>query len=130
MNEKVLRLLTDRLREISFLARRVLSKRIMGKQCFCVMGLICDLYRQETGRGEWVADPDRTDRYLFRLDNEDWHSGAPQPVLDWASITFGQEGRLIGENDAGEFTSLVDGQLVRGNVPGMIAFIHELHNRS
>ena len=43
---------------------------------FCCLGVLCDLYRKETGRGEWDEDG------YFVLDG-DAEVGAPQDEVAW-----------------------------------------------
>ena len=66
--------------------------------CFCVMGMACDIYREDTGQGEWVEGPD-VRAFRFRGEMETLHS--PWQVDDYF---FGPEGfppDLMDENDGG-----------------------------
>jgi hypothetical protein len=54
-----------------------------AEECsFCVLGVACELFRQEAGLGEWTSDG------AFRIAKEEETDGLPGVVQDW----FGFDG--------------------------------------
>lgn len=47
---------------------------------FCCLGVLCDLFQQETGKGKWVTDDFGGTKFL----NE--NKVLPKEVQEWASI--------------------------------------------
>lgn len=76
-----------------------------GTSCrMCVEGVICELFRLETGRGEWSANGS------FAVDGYERGGGVPPPVLKWAD---GEHDRLTIEDRP--LTELNDGEDCAGN---------------
>ncbi len=64
-----------------------------GKGClktgeqYCCLGVLCDIYRKETGQGEWLSSNDKWTRYdnfisLFIAHSTD----LPLDVVEWAEL--------------------------------------------
>lgn len=67
--------------------------------CYCVLGVLCDLYRIETGQGEWVLSDDNPEDYRFVLGSFESLVDAPPLVTQWADLSFGEQNRLVTWND-------------------------------
>ena len=69
---------------------------------FCCLGVACDLYSKETGKGEWKIETVISNRYSFRGEQ----SALPSDVSDWLGIP--KEHRAVEYNtDARLFFSLL-----------------------
>lgn len=88
-------------------------------ESYCCLGVLCDLYRVEQGKGEWVAKPNGQELGMFRAPNEDITeietAVLPEVVKDWAGIQdfageiAGTSDSLAGLNDEGMgFPELAD----------------------
>jgi hypothetical protein len=58
-------------------------------QQFCCLGVLCDLYHKETGKGEWRERTDMPNmrKFAFYTPDGSFDSNyAPQEVLAWAGI--------------------------------------------
>lgn len=57
--------------------------------CYCIEGVICELYRLETGCGEWVDEVEDgsapNNAGSFRLGFKDHWDAAPLEVIQWAT---------------------------------------------
>ncbi len=85
---------------------------------YCCLGVLCELYRRETGEGSWVDDSTR-----WFLDGGGRSSGAslPRGVVSWAGLGELDSdpevatGRLSSLNDSGstfvEIADLIEAQL-------------------
>jgi hypothetical protein len=71
--------------------------------CYCTLGVLCDLYRKKHKRVEWVKDTGSRDTYsLYGL-----HAMLPTQVQEWAGLSYhdvvqdvyGQRVRLMKLND-------------------------------
>lgn len=80
-----------------------------SKDCFCVMGVLCDLHKEDTGAGEWEGPYYRTESELDR------HLLTPE-VLEWAGIERepGQRGIYV-ESMGCHLHQLNDGSTPRFN---------------
>lgn len=67
-----------------------------NSDCFCVLGVLCDIYHKETKDGEW--EPGGS----FGAGGESWLGRPPQVVLDWADMTYEEGMTLSGINDGTE----------------------------
>lgn len=72
---------------------------LRAKGCFCIGGVICDLYREETGALRW----DEFDGCAIRNGNGRWVGAfkeiLPGHVKTWAGISSAEETHLMGAND-------------------------------
>lgn len=61
-------------------------------ECFCVLGLACEVYRQETGKGQWVPDTRLRQlqrvKYYFRAEEGRPRLlfDLPEEVMDWYGL--------------------------------------------
>ncbi len=88
-----------------------------GQEHFCCLGVLCDLYREEQGKGEWVT-PKYCETSEFHLDCAGEFEGAvlPDSVREWAGMISHdgylkgtQDTRLVSLNDRGvEFPQIAD----------------------
>ena len=74
------------------------------KNRFCALGVLCELYRLNTGDGEWVGPFEGKnnvqDAYCYQTDNGEWSTELPsQTILQWAGITEDFAMRIYKLND-------------------------------
>ncbi len=79
-----------------------------GEKSFCCLGVLCEIYRQETGEGEWIKDEDGL---LFDDGISDSDAAnLPRGVREWAEMAGASGatrfGSLMSMNHE-EFYSLV-----------------------
>lgn len=83
---------------------------------FCCLGVLCDLYRKETGKGEWVEDLGNKYFAFCQANTPDEAGELPLTVREWAGITGNRRVRvestgttLAWENDRGmTFAEIVE----------------------
>ena len=85
---------------------------------YCCLGVLCDLYRVEQGKGEWTTTPNGRLHGMFRAPNEDITeietAVIPEVVQKWAGMgsvegNYCGELSLAGLNDEGAtFPELAD----------------------
>jgi hypothetical protein len=65
---------------------------------YCCLGVLCDIYKENAGKGEWI-DPNSTDDRAslreFRYENSDGETKKavallPKPVREWAGLESSQ----------------------------------------
>lgn len=56
--------------------------------CFCVVGVLCELFRRETGRGEWRYS-EENGVFYFKVGEDCFGSAAPSEVSRWAQVPVG-----------------------------------------
>lgn len=86
-----------------------------SSKSYCCLGVLCDLYRIEQGKGEWVWQKQHTE-WLFRVsDREQEVAVLPPTVCQWADMTSTEgaitnvEEGLAALNDSGStFSELAD----------------------
>ena len=72
---------------------------------YCCLGVLCDLYRVEQGKGEWAAISTGQDRMAFEVHDCDGQATEsesavlPEAVKDWAGMSS-FEGRIAFTSDA------------------------------
>ena len=71
-----------------------------GEGAFCFLGLMCEVYRQQTGDGEWAVDESKT-RIGFRVDDCDYTSFGclPVRVAGWFGVKFRTQSNIAMVND-------------------------------
>lgn len=78
---------------------------------YCCLGVLCELYRQETGRGRWepvIGLPGVLKFIVGGATASATHTALPAAVADWAGM-HGAGGELAYENDGGEtFDTIAD----------------------
>ena len=98
-----------------------------GKGGFCCLGVLCDLYRKEIGKGGWEI---YYESRIFTLDDAKAPYYPPTRVIDWAGlgeswealnkirITIdGTENSLAEHNDQGKtFSQIADA--IEDQIPG------------
>lgn len=64
----------------------VLKKRVNDKQCgYCCLGVLCDLYIKETGKGQWSkGGDDEGDRHFTGKNKAS--TDLPKEVVKWAGM--------------------------------------------
>lgn len=53
---------------------------------FCALGVLCDVFRHATGRGEWVEYPDDDGAWAFFVNGEVECGEPPRTVAKWAGL--------------------------------------------
>ena len=88
----------------------ILSRKRNGKQCFCFLGLICELYRQETGIGEWFPGMVASTDLAFSTSDQTTSGQLPSAVRAWAGIDKQTEKDITELNDHGKksFKEILD----------------------
>jgi hypothetical protein len=71
--------------------------------CFCISGLACEVYRQDTGKGEWLL-PYEDGILPFKVGHDRGWICAPEEVLDYFGFTVCDEGYLQGLNDGDKYS--------------------------
>jgi hypothetical protein len=68
---------------------------------YCCLGVLCDLYRVEQGKGEWRKGPMRGENNIFTVDDEEGYESSvlPESVKDWAGM-HSSVGEIVGTVDA------------------------------
>lgn len=72
---------------------RLLSINNKDEQCFCCLGVLCDLYIKETNNGSWLPSDynEKVEGQKSRIftSGDDWDrdgSLLPRSVMDWADL--------------------------------------------
>ena len=53
---------------------------------YCCLGVLCNVFTQQTGRGEWILD-EMYRAYLFSVDGEKQQFYPPKAVMEWAGLS-------------------------------------------
>lgn len=86
------------------------TKKLRALAGFCCLGVLCDLYRKETDKGEWIKPSQvyigEEDYYKFALDKQIDKTCIPAAVQEWAGLedcvgSLGAGNSLIQMNDSG-----------------------------
>lgn len=105
MKKKVKALWVKALRENRVGETKAYKARLQlrkGQTHFCCLGVLCELYRVETGKGEWVKNK-------FVLGKEESESFPPDKVRTWAGLTEFDFSRYASINDrGGSFREIAD----------------------
>jgi hypothetical protein len=79
-----------------------------NKRFFCCLGVLCDIYSKETGRGEWLS-------HSFKIDSVNYLNFLPNEVMDWAGLIENdprpnsESATLSAINDSGsDFNDIAD----------------------
>lgn len=97
MNERVKKLWIEALRSGEYQqGTNWLKSTEQGNDSYCCLGVLCELFRVETGQGEWIEQ----DKFWFEFDVNGSNSAAvlPAPVMTWAGI--GDRNPLLGRTKA------------------------------
>lgn len=83
--------------------------RLRVNNKFCCLGVLCDLYRKETGRGTWVNAPEE-DHGTNAIFSFDGHIACePGLVREWSGLTMDEGITLASKNDSGQsFTTIAE----------------------
>lgn len=130
MDPRIKQMWVDALRSGKYVQgrNRLHIRRVDGTDTFCCLGVLCDLYHEETGKGEWREDDEMTSQipagtvvgfYTINNDCEIRNGGVPPTdVMLWAgfgknddpAIYIPEVGRALASlNDAGTpFTTIAD----------------------
>lgn len=77
----------------------------------CCLGVACEVYRRETGDGEWATDSGIAAVYAFRVNGVTDIYGLPGPVTTWLDMATNGEARpetVIPERILGHYTEAND----------------------
>ena len=64
-------------------------RKANGTDTFCCLGVLCDLYQDATGKGEWKR-PEHREQYHFRTAGDKGRGVLPDDVRDWAGLDVNQ----------------------------------------
>lgn len=88
MNENA-KLWVEKLRSGEFQQGKLALHRIDNQDSYCCLGVACELYRQATGKGEWVGERQERvvqTRMAFEVDGEYTTDYLPSPVIKWLGL--------------------------------------------
>lgn len=80
--------------------------RLRKGDCFCFEGALCELYRRETGRGNWCG-------HAFDLDGRMNSTSLPPAVKAWATKDadtarfYGATASIVNDEDGWSFAAFV-----------------------
>jgi hypothetical protein len=83
VNAKRAKLWVDALRSGEFKQGRRLLRSQGGGE-WCCLAVLCEVYRRETGKGEWVSEHAMAPAFV--LDGYTERSYAPPPVAEWMGL--------------------------------------------
>jgi len=85
---------------------------VPGKgMCYCIHGVICDLYSKETQLGSWKRFFSSGLMYYFNTDMATDTYSMPAEVRAWAGIDYDEANHLMSLNDKSETWELILEQL-------------------
>ena len=95
MDETVKHKWLDALRSGDYEQSRYALRRANGPDRFCCLGVLCDLYQDTTGKGEWQESSiEDSDCYRFTTPNGRSKSVLPEDVREWAGLDRSRGGFL------------------------------------
>jgi len=53
----------------------------------CCLGVLCDLYHEETGKGKWYDTKSNTPVQDFSVEGDEGDGVLPNPVKEWAGLS-------------------------------------------
>lgn len=78
--------------------------------CYCVLGVLCNLYKKETGKGDWNP----LANYEVFLINDKCHTGTiPTEVQSWIGLSPSQLTAFAGANDCGNSFSSISSAIYK-----------------
>jgi hypothetical protein len=77
------------------------------KNSFCALGVLCDLYMKDTGKGAWILDED-TGAFAFKSGNKVDGMNPPPAVLKWAGIKKIESAHLMYKDQPHSIVELND----------------------
>src|SRR5689334_10863112 len=84
MNKRVKRLWVKALRSGEYRqAKKFLRTKANGEIRYCCLGVLCEIYRQETQDGSWG---DSTNKAWFQVSDGGDDAELPVAVMEWAEI--------------------------------------------
>lgn len=96
MNERIKKLWVEALRSGEYKqARGALNRPPEGiaQPGYCCLGVLCDLFRKDTGRGRWIR-PNKLHEHVMDFETVDEDGDAttecshlPREVVEWAGLT-------------------------------------------
>jgi hypothetical protein len=90
MNAERAALWVSALRSGEFKQGRKLLRSYDGEK-WCCLAVLCEVYRRETGNGEWIDKPGMAP--AFSLDGYPFRSYAPPVVAEWMGLNDEEEGK-------------------------------------
>lgn len=77
--------------------------------CYCALGVLCELYRKETGHGEWKPGGDEGEEfYISGMPVGEYV--LPYAVREWAGIEEADPFITLGSGEVSRISSLNDNQ--------------------
>ena len=84
MNSRVKKLWTDALRSGEFVQGK---GQLLRNDKWCCLGVLCELFRRDTCKGEWVEISAGHEFVVTRTSGATSAFVLPYPVQDWAGLT-------------------------------------------
>lgn len=81
MKEEVKKKWVEKLRSDEYIQGRWQLREVdnIGQKCFCCLGVLCDIYKNETGKGDWSQTG-------FVLEGQVHIHYLPWEVAEWAGL--------------------------------------------
>lgn len=73
--------------------------RLRGSCRMCVSGVLCELFRRETGQGKWSTDG-IGGGHRFTLYGFEYYGATPNEVMIWAGISRATSSHMVFLNDS------------------------------
>lgn len=89
---------------------------------YCCLGVLCEVFREETGEGEWVKAPDESGTFVFSARDTRGAYALPIAVREWAGLPDSNPRIKPGDSE-GYATYLNDHRLT---FEGIAALIRQL----
>jgi hypothetical protein len=84
------------LRSGEFRQGRKLLRSYDGEK-WCCLAILCEVYRRETGNGEWTEKHGMAPAFV--VDGRDERSYAPKPVAEWVGIDDEGQTKYVRKNE-------------------------------
>lgn len=88
MNKEIKEKWVKALRSGKFPQSTMALKRVTEKgEGYCCLGVLCEVFRKETGKGEWVRS-DMAERVDFLVEGHTETNFLPRAVMEWAGLSM------------------------------------------
>lgn len=114
MKEKIKTRWIEALRSGEYKQARTKLKKIKsgGKESFCCLGVLCDLYAQDNpkkiGWNKRIVDPDNKRNKIDAFSREVNYGGLPNFVRDWSGITWEHDSLIMNDEYQYNFKQIAD----------------------
>lgn len=107
-NKERVQKLIDALRSGEF---KQIKGKIKSDEGHCCLGVACEVFKKETGTGNWIQVNSLPGaRIEFRMNLDDWSAGdyLPVAVRDWYGFDVDDPRLIAGQNDFKNATTMND----------------------